>query len=249
MMAVFAPGSLAYSRISVNVGGPKGGLRESEEVFRAIFSQAAVGITQSGVTGEWLLLNDRFCEIVGYSRGELRGKTVFDITHPDDRENCVAAVNRLLTGEMPSYSAEKRYIRKDGAVIWVRMFAAPVWDANRRPQYFIGVIDDITDRIQAERALRDSEQRLTLAQNAARLGVWDCDLRTNVTVFSKEYAWLHRLEPDQPPLTHEAWLQSIHPADRERVQALLRETFAHGNFWDAEFRVVWPDGSNLMLYR
>jgi PAS domain S-box-containing protein len=218
-------------------------LRESEELFRAIFSQAAVGITQCGVSGEWLLLNDRFCEMVGYTRAELQGKTIFDITHPDDREACVAAVNRLLAGEIPSYPAEKRYIRKGGAVIWVRVFVTPVWDAEKRPQFFIGVVEDITEKAQTERALGDSEQRLALAQNAARLGVWDCDLLTNTTVISEEYARLHGLGRDHPPLTHEEWLELVHPADRQRVQVLLQESIDQTHHWDAEFRVLWPDGS------
>jgi PAS domain S-box-containing protein len=224
------------------------GLRESEELFRAIFSQAAVGITQCGVSGEWLLLNDRFCEIVGYTRAELQGKTVFDITHPDDREACVAAVNRLLAGEIPSYPAEKRYIRKGGAVIWVRAFVTPVWGADKRLQYFIGVVEDITEKVQRERALRDSEQRLALAQNAGHLGVWDCDLRTNTTVISEEYGRLHGLGPDHSPLTHEEWMELVHPADRERVQVLLRESIDQTHLWDAEFRVLWPDGSVHWLH-
>jgi PAS domain-containing protein len=66
-----------------------------------------------------------------------------------------------------------------------------VRDHDNRPKYFVSVVEDITEKIQAERALRDSEQRLTLAQNAAQLGVWDCDLRTNITVISGEYAKLH----------------------------------------------------------
>jgi PAS domain-containing protein len=91
--------------------------------------------------------------------------------------------------------AEKRYIRKDGAVIWVRVFVTPARDADKRLQFFIGVVEDITEKVKTERALRDSEQRLALAQNAGRLGVWDCDLLTNTTVISEEYARLMALSP------------------------------------------------------
>jgi PAS domain S-box-containing protein len=223
-------------------------LQDSEQLFRAIFSQAAVGITQFGVTGEWLLLNDRFCEIVGYTRPELQGKTVFDITHPDDREICVAEINRILAGEIPSYSAQNRYCRKDGAVIWVRLGVTPVWDADKRLQYFIGVVEDITEKMGAERARQDSDQRLTLAQSAARLGLWDHDLRTGVTVTSGEYARLRGLQPEDGRLTHEEWLGLIYPHDRERVQAALQESIERTHVWDMEFRVVWPDGSVRWLY-
>jgi DNA-binding response OmpR family regulator len=84
-------------------------LRESEERFRAIFSQAAVGIAQTSIDGIWLLLNDRLCEILGYTQAELRGKTFLDFTHPDDREVSLMAVRRLLAGEVSSHWMDKRY--------------------------------------------------------------------------------------------------------------------------------------------
>jgi len=94
-----------------------------------------------------------------------------------------------------------------------------------------------------EEALRDSEQRLLFAQRAAHVGVWDCDLRTNVTLISAEYARLHGLASDRPSLTHEEWLGLVHPDDRERLKAGLEESIEKRHFWENEFRVMWPDGS------
>ena len=218
-------------------------LQESEERFRAIFYQAAVGIAETSVKGEWLLLNDRYCEILGYTQAELRGKSFWDIVHPDDREVSLAARRQLLAGEIPSWSREKRYIRKDGATIWARVFVSLVRQQNNLPQCFIFVVEDVTEKIKAEHALRDSQRRLALAQSASRLGLWDYDVSANTTEISGEYAQLHGLPPDHPPLTHEEWLGLVHPDDRERVRALLRESFERTHIWDAEFRVVWPDGS------
>ena len=138
-------------------------------------------------------MNDRFCEILGYSRAELLGKTFLEITHPDHREACLHAIHELLSGEISSYSTEKRYLRKNGATVWVRVNVSLVRDQNHQPQYFIGVVEDSTERIQAERALRESEQRLTLALSAARLGVWDCDLREKSVTLSPAYAELWAL--------------------------------------------------------
>ena len=87
-------------------------LRESEERFRAIFFQAAVGMSETTVDGHWLLLNDRLCEILGYSRDEVVGKKFYDFTHPDDREASLAAVRQLLAGEISSSLIEKRYIQR-----------------------------------------------------------------------------------------------------------------------------------------
>jgi PAS domain S-box-containing protein len=105
-----------------------------------------------------------------------------------------------------------------------------------------------TERQQAELALRDSEQRLTLAQDAANLGIWDCDLSTKVTTFSGEYARLHGLAPDHPPLNHGEWLSGVHPADRESLLGLLKESIEQTRVWDAEFRYLWPDGSTHWLH-
>jgi PAS domain-containing protein len=94
-----------------------------------------------------------------------------------------------------------------------------------------------------EEQLRTSERRLTLSQSAARLGVWDRDLRTNEIAICGECAGLYGLPPNHPLLTYEEWLKLIHPLDREGVQELLREAVERRHVWDTEFRVVWPDGS------
>jgi len=218
-------------------------LRESEERFRAIFVQKAIGVCVNGLHGEWLRLNEGACEILGYTEDELRGRSFLDVTHPDDREACLAAIGQLQSGEMSSYLSEKRYVRKDGRVIWARVFAAPVHDREGCLLYFIAVMEDITARVQAESALRESERRLIQAQRAAHIGVWDCDLRTNITVVSEEYGRLHGLAPGHGALSHKEWLAGIYPEDRERVSELLRDCLERTRVWDTEFRVVWPDGS------
>ena len=213
-------------------------LRESEERFRAIFSQAAVGIAQTGLDAKCLLLNARFCEILGYTQAELSGKTFLDVTHPDDREASSTAVRRLLAGDISSWSTEKRYVRKGGTIVWARVFLSLVRDQHHLPQYFIAVVEDITDRIQAENALQESERRLMLALSAG-VGMWDCDLRAEVAVLSPQYSGVF----GQPPLTPAEWFKLVHLDDRERVIALVRESIRKVSDWDAEFRLLGPDGS------
>ena len=135
-------------------------MRESEERFRVFFFQAAVGIAQTNLDGQWLLLNPRFYEILGYSDDELRGKTFIDITHPDDREASLSAQREFLAGEISSWSSEKRYIRKDGITVWARVFVSLVRDQQNAAQYFVSVVEDITEKIQAERALQQSRREL-----------------------------------------------------------------------------------------
>jgi PAS domain S-box-containing protein len=222
-------------------------LRESEERFRAIFTQAAVGIALNNAAGEWVLVNDRYCEILGYTQDELRGKTFLDVSHPDDRESCLSVYHRFLAGELTSWTAEKRYIRKNGSIVWGRLCLSMAPDQTGRLQWFISVVEDITGRVQAEQALRDSQRTLLLAQSAAQLGVWDCDLRTNTTATSGEYMQIHGLPPNQQVLTHNEWLAMVHPADRDRVREQLRECLEKTHTWDSEFRIRWPDGSEHWL--
>jgi PAS domain S-box-containing protein len=210
---------------------------------QAIFDQAAVGIAQIGLDGTWLLVNNRYCQMLGYSEPELRTKTLQDLTHPEDRAEVLAGRRKLLEGLIPSHSMEKRFMRKDGSVFWGRLHRSLLRDDDDLPKFFIAVVEDITQKKEAERALRDSEQRLALATNAAGLGLWDFDLHTGMIVTSGEYARLYGLGLDHLLLTHEEWLGLIHPDDRQWLQVLLRESIETNRIWEAEYRVVWPDGT------
>jgi PAS domain S-box-containing protein len=134
-------------------------LRESEIRFRSTFDQAAVGVAHVGLNGEWLRVNDRLCEITGYSRDELLGLTFQAITHAEDLESDLDRLRRLLDGEIQSYSMEKRYIRKDAAPVWINLTVSLMRDGDGEPAYFVSIIEDIDARRQAE-AERDRLYRL-----------------------------------------------------------------------------------------
>ncbi|ABQ26204.1 PAS domain S-box protein [Geotalea uraniireducens] len=128
-------------------------LRESEERFRATFNQAAVGMGLMTPDSRWMRINQRYCDIVGYTEEELKALTIKDITHPDDREESLKQFHLLLEGRIGNYSLEKRYIRKDGSIVWVNITASMVADADGKPRFAVGVVEDITSRKQAEEAL------------------------------------------------------------------------------------------------
>jgi PAS domain S-box-containing protein len=150
-------------------------LVESEERFRGTFHQAAVGIAHVAPDGRWLNVNDRFCEIVGYSREELLEKTFREITHPEDVDSDLDATRRMVEGEIKTYSKEKRYIRRDGSVVWtnltVSLMREPALsgELSGRPKYFISVIEDITERKRAEEGLRRSLDRLVALHEAGHI--------------------------------------------------------------------------------
>ncbi len=152
-------------------------LRESEERFRATFEQAAVGLALVALDGHWLRVNEKVCAIVGYSREELLPLTFQDITHPDDLQSDLAQVHRLLAGEIETYSMEKRYFRKDGAIVWINLTASLVRQPSGEPKCFIAVIEDIAARKEAKEALRESQRflRATVDALSAHIAVLDED--------------------------------------------------------------------------
>jgi PAS domain S-box-containing protein len=139
-------------------------LRESEERFRATFEQAAVGIAHVGATsenlGQWLQVNQKLCNILGYSSEELQQKTFQQVTYPEDLETDLQLVHQLLAREINTYTLEKRYVRKDGLVIWANLTVSLVRDSNTQPKYFISVIEEISDRKQLEETVGQSLRRL-----------------------------------------------------------------------------------------
>ncbi|MBN3890688.1 MAG: PAS domain S-box protein [Nostoc sp. JL31] len=125
-------------------------LRESEERFRAMFNQAAVGIALVALDGQFLQVNPALCEITGYSLEELIQMNFQEITHPDDLEVDLENAGRVLAKEISGYSLEKRYICKDGSIVWVNLTSSTVWDVNGQPMYALGIIEDISHRKRIE---------------------------------------------------------------------------------------------------
>ncbi|MEG4419104.1 PAS domain S-box protein [Microcoleus sp. LAD1_D5] len=134
-------------------------LQESEQRFRAVFEQAAIGIVKVWPDGQFLNANQGFCNIVGYSELELKARNVGDISHPEDVAADVESRDRLLAGEIFNYSLEKRFIRKDGSFVWTNMTVSLVRNGFGEPSYVIGVIEDISTRKLAEAILRQQLKR------------------------------------------------------------------------------------------
>lgn len=134
--------------------------RESEERFRATFEQAAVGIAHAATDGRFLRLNQKFCDIVGYNPEELLCRTLEDITHPLDVPGEWEDLRSLLAGEIDTFTREKRYIRKDHSSVWVNLTVSLVRDSADEAKYFIAVLEDISDRKEAQDILEHSEAQL-----------------------------------------------------------------------------------------
>jgi two-component system cell cycle sensor histidine kinase/response regulator CckA len=173
---------MGASKIARNITAHKRAeraLRESEERYRASFSNAAVGIAHVDLDGRWMLFNDAVCHITGYAREELSGKSFSEITHPDDIEADWALARRLAAGEIPSYSMEKRYIRKEGRAVWVNLTVSLMRDSAGTPLHYVAVTEDITERKQAEEELRGSNEALLRSNEELRAIKEQLQLVTN----------------------------------------------------------------------
>ena len=139
--------------------GAEEALRASEQRFRITFNQAAVGLAHVAVNGRFLLVNKKLCDILGYSEDELLQKTVWEISHPEDRDATTPARSRLLAGNIDTFSLEKRYLRKDGSTVWVNLTVSQVRDERGAPLCDVSAFEDITQRKSVQEALSSSEAR------------------------------------------------------------------------------------------
>jgi PAS domain S-box-containing protein/putative nucleotidyltransferase with HDIG domain len=196
-------------------------LRESEEQFRATFDQAAVGIAHVAPDGHWFQVNQKLCDIVGYSREELFGKTFQDITHPDDLDADLAYVRQVLAGEIKTYSMEKRYFRKDGSIVWINLTVSLVRAADGEPKYFIAVVEDITERKQMEVARQESERRFREMLESVQLIAVSLDVKGNIT-FCNDFL-LALIGWEREEILGKSWFDACLPPE---VRLDVRKMFA-----------------------
>lgn len=153
-------------------------LRESEERFHGAFANAAIGMAIVSLEGRWLQVNYALCEMIGYGESELLATTFQKITHPEDLETDMGYMHLLLAGEIPYYHLEKRYLHKQGGVVWILLSVSLVRDDAGKPLYFIAQIQDISDRKNAEAALH---------RNAATLQTFSANLKHLHRINTTEY--------------------------------------------------------------
>ncbi len=150
-------GAIANAQLFTDLKETEGSLRESEQRFRALFEQAAVGVAEIEIeTGRFLTVNRRLYELVGMTEREMLATTFQAITHPEDLHLHEDKTALLLAGKIGRYSLEKRYLRKDGAVIWVDIAVSPLWKPGENPGRNMIVVEDITER---KRAQEENERR------------------------------------------------------------------------------------------
>lgn len=137
-------------------------LRQSEERFRKMFDDAPIGMATVGLDYRFIRVNKTLCNMLGYTDHELIGRTFADITYPEDIKEDVRLAEQLFRGDIPSYQLEKRYEKKNGDLLWIHLTASVMRDQDGKVLYGLGMIEDITERRQIERQLRQSEKMASL---------------------------------------------------------------------------------------
>jgi diguanylate cyclase (GGDEF)-like protein/PAS domain S-box-containing protein len=175
-------GAIANAQLFADLKNTERSLRESERRFRALVEQAAVGVAEIEMaTGRFLTVNRRLCEMVGRTEEEMLVTNSLAITPPEDLHLHENKMAMLLAGEIGHYNLEKRFVRKDGTIIWVNITVSPLWKSGEKPGRNMIVVEDITDRRRAEEALKESEERYRTILEEMNDAYFEVDLAGNFT--------------------------------------------------------------------
>ncbi len=220
-------------------------LWEQEKEFETTFDLAGIGIAHVSTSGQWLRANQKLCEIVGYSHQELMQKTFQDITYVEDLQPDLDNLHQLLAGEIQNYSLEKRYIRKDGSLVWVNITASLVRKPDGEPKYFISVVEDISDRKRAETELKqandDRDRFFTLSLDMLCVAGLDGYFKRINSAFERILGY------GAAELLGKPFLEFVHPDDRATTLADLQALATGSTSLHFENRYRCRDGSYRWL--
>ncbi|VEP14228.1 putative Histidine kinase [Hyella patelloides LEGE 07179] len=213
-------------------------LQYSEELYRTIFDQVAIGIVEQNYeTGQIKRVNDKFCEITGYSESELIDKTVADITYPEDMIQTKTSIKQLKTGQLNHFSIEKRYLCKDGSFVWAKTTVCPVKRKSGKIISSVAVIEDIT----AQKQDREKLKQQSVAMDAAIDGI--AILKKGRFIYlniahAKIFGYDNPLE-----LLGQSWEILYPPEEVTKLQQQVFPVFAQQGYWRGEYQAKKRDGT------
>lgn len=221
-------------------------LQESEALFRATFEKAPLGIGLTDMQGGIRASNLALQEMLGYSAEELRRMSITQFTYQGNVAETARLFQELVDGERPFYQIEKRYVRKDGRLVWGRSTASLVRDGQGRPLFTIGMVEDVTERKQTEAALRQSEEKYRSVVDHIKEVIFQVDLAGCLTFLNP--AWTEILGYTMEESLGKPGCDYIHPDDRQRstdlFQAMLQQDIEYCRH---EFRFIAQDGRMCWL--
>ena len=221
-----------------SVGNPSG------ERFRLIFEQAAVGVALlDRETLRFVKVNDKFCDFLGYPASELLGKSFREVTPSCELQADLVQAGRLRRGEIGSFTREKRYLHKNGSIIWGKLVVSPLHEEGAEPSLSIAIVEDITSCKEAERALQKSELQFRQMAETIQEVFWLTSAVTHALLYISpgfERVWGRTCE--ELYADSRIWMAAILPEDLPRVRRDL-EKMGGGQAIDMEYRIMRPDGT------
>jgi diguanylate cyclase (GGDEF)-like protein/PAS domain S-box-containing protein len=228
-------------------------LAEAEEQFHRAFDHAPIGMALVTPEGRWLQVNPAFCRLLGYQADELTKRTDVDVTHPDDIAESVEHSRRQLEGEVDAARIEKRYVRSDGSVVWVALTSTLTRDGAGAPLHFVAQIEDVTDRVLAQRALEEAEDRFRRAFDDAPIGMAIVGLdgrwmRVNDTLCEiTGYTEAQLLERTFKEMTHPADLDKNADNIANLIAGRVRSIRVEKRYIRPDGGVVWVNVSSSLI--
>ncbi|MBJ3591077.1 diguanylate cyclase [Salmonella enterica subsp. enterica serovar Saintpaul] len=216
-------------------------ISESETRFRNAMEYSAIGMALVGTEGQWLQANKALCQFLGYSQDELRALTFQQLTWPEDLNNDLEQLNMLTRGEINTYSMEKRYYTRKGDVVWALLAVSLVRHSDNTPLYFIAQIEDINDLKHTEWMNKRLMERITLANEAGGIGIWEWELQPDVISWDKRMFDLYEIPPHIKP-SWQVWYNCVVPEDRDHAENVIRDSLAARKPFKLEFRIAVSDG-------
>jgi PAS domain S-box-containing protein len=218
-------------------------LRKSEERWRSVFENSAIGVALTDHNGRFLTTNHVFQAMMGYTEEELRALHILDLTHEDYRQANWALITELLEGTRRQFQIEKQHRRKDGSLIWVSNNVSLVPGTERVPRFIMALSEDITQRKRAEDTLRSSEAFLLDAQRLTRTCSWRHEVLSGKVTVSAEGLAMYGIEPEDDASSADFYHRRKHPQDRPEVEQAYAAALRRKSDFEAEFRIVLPDGT------
>lgn len=217
--------------------------REQAEQLRMFYELPFLGMAiSSPLDKRWLQVNDRLCEILGYSREELLDMSWAQMTPPGDLERNLALFDELLAGLRNGYQMAKRFVRKDGRMVHAEIDVRAVRDRDGRIRQLFTTIQDVTERHAAEDALHRSQVLLLKSQQIGRMGSWTQDLRSSLFTWSPQTYAIHEVNPQSISLTLQNILSLVHPDDMQNVARIYSASVTAEEPYDIRYRLRMPDG-------
>lgn len=223
-------------------------IREREERFRHAFEYSAAGVCMVDLQGHFTQVNSVMTKMFGYSEEEFLNRNFTDITYAEDTSIGTDRFDQMLAGHMTHTTFEKRYVKKDGGILWGVVSASLIRDHHHAPQFFITHITDITAMKQAALVITKREEELQLALEVARLGYWRYDCVTHEVKWHHQHEKLFGIPLEDFGGTLDAVQHCVHPDDRAQGIDNLQTTLTHHVPFDNTYRVIHPDGTVLWLH-